>query len=120
MITSPSAEIVRKAFTEGAVDEIISTRRLVDIVKANNIFNNKEKAIAFCLARFDEDTKECLCLSTVRSMSNSTSSMQNTLLVQHPKLLMIKRCPIDRRYQLDTNRKRNGLLAFNHQIQKEL
>ena len=52
------AEIVRKAFTEGAVDEIISTRRLVDIVKANNIFNNKEKAIAFCLARFDEDTKE--------------------------------------------------------------
>ena len=52
------AEIVRKAFTEGAVGEIISTRRLVDIVKANNIFNNKEKAIAFCLARFDEDTKE--------------------------------------------------------------
>ena len=52
------AEIVRKAFAEGAVDEIISTRRLVDIVKANNIFTNKEKAIAFCLARFDEDTKE--------------------------------------------------------------
>ena len=52
------AEIIRKSFAEGAVDEIVSTRRLVDIVKANDIFSNKEKAITFCLARFDEDTKE--------------------------------------------------------------
>jgi len=52
------AEIIRKSFIEGAVDEIISTRRLVDIVRANDIFKNKEKAISFCLARFDDDTKE--------------------------------------------------------------
>ena len=52
------AEIIRKSFYEGAVDEIISTRRLVDIVNAFNIFDDKTKAISFCLARFDDDTKE--------------------------------------------------------------
>ena len=52
------AEIIRKSFYEGAVDEIISTRRLVDIVNANAIFGDKSKAIAMCLARFDDDTKE--------------------------------------------------------------
>ncbi len=52
------AEIIRKSFYEGAVDEIISTRRLVDIVNANAIFGSKEKAIAMCLARFDDDTRE--------------------------------------------------------------
>ena len=52
------AEIIRKSFYEGAVDEIVSTRRLVDIVTANNIFGDKVKAIDLCLARFDDDTKE--------------------------------------------------------------
>jgi len=52
------AEIIRKSFYEGAVDEIISTRRLVDIVRAFDIFGTKDKAIALCLARFDDDTKE--------------------------------------------------------------
>ena len=52
------AEIIRKSFYEGAVDEIISTRRLVDIVDAWDIFGDKTKAIALCLARFDDDTKE--------------------------------------------------------------
>ena len=52
------AEIIRKSFYEGAVDEIVSTRRLVDIVNAWTIFGKKDKAIAMCLARFDDDTKE--------------------------------------------------------------
>ena len=52
------SEIIRKSFYEGAVDEIVSTRRLVDIVNAWQIFGKKEKAIAMCLARFDDDTKE--------------------------------------------------------------
>jgi MoxR-like ATPase len=52
------AEIIRKSFYEGAVDEIVSTRRLVDIVNAWAIFGEKEKAIALCLARFDDDTRE--------------------------------------------------------------
>ena len=52
------SEIIRKSFYEGAVDEIISTRRLVDIVNAFDIFGSREKALSMCLARFDEDTKE--------------------------------------------------------------
>jgi MoxR-like ATPase len=52
------SEIIRKSFYEGAVDEIVSTRRLVDIVNAHAIFGEKTKAIAMCLARFDDDTKE--------------------------------------------------------------
>jgi hypothetical protein len=52
------AEVVRKSFMDGAVSEIISTRRLVHICEAFAIFNqNREKAIQLCLNRFDIDTK---------------------------------------------------------------
>ena len=47
------ADIIRKSFYEGAVDDVISTRRLIDIVKGYSIFNNKEVAIKLALARFD-------------------------------------------------------------------
>jgi hypothetical protein len=52
------ADIIRKSFYEGAVDEIVSTRRLVDIVNAEGIFGDRMKAITMCLARFDDDTRE--------------------------------------------------------------
>ena len=52
------AEVIRKTFYDGGVDEIISTRRLDHIVKAYSIFNNKLKAIELCVSRFDDDTKE--------------------------------------------------------------
>ena len=51
------AEVIRKSYSDGAVDEIISTRRLVHISKAFSIFNNRLKAIEMCLNRFDTDTK---------------------------------------------------------------
>ena len=51
------ADIIRKTFYEGGVDEIISTRRLVHIVEAFVIFKNKMKAIEMCTNRFDVDTK---------------------------------------------------------------
>ena len=53
------ADIVRKSFNEGAVSEIISTRRLVHICTAFTMFKqNREKAIMLCLNRFDQETKE--------------------------------------------------------------
>ncbi len=52
------ADIIRKTFYEGGVDEIIATRRLVHIAKAYGIFADRMKAIVFCLARFDDETKE--------------------------------------------------------------
>ena len=51
------ADIVRQSFDQGAVDEIISTRRLVHIAKAFKIFGDRMKAIELCVARFDADTK---------------------------------------------------------------
>lgn len=51
------AEVIRKSFVEGAVSEIISTRRLVHICEAYIIFKSYEKAIELCLNRFDVDTK---------------------------------------------------------------
>lgn len=52
------AEVIRKTFFDGGVDEVISTRRLDHIVKAFAIFKDKMKAIELCVARFDDDTKE--------------------------------------------------------------
>jgi len=52
------ADVIRKTYFDGGVDEIISTRRLVHIVQAFNIFKaNKMKAIEVCVNRFDDDTK---------------------------------------------------------------
>ena len=52
------AEIVRKTFNEGGIDEVISTRRLVHIIRAYSIFGDKLKAVKICLNRFDDETKE--------------------------------------------------------------
>ena len=52
------AEVIRKTFYDGGVDEVISTRRLDHIVKAFAIFKDKMKSIELCVARFDDDTKE--------------------------------------------------------------
>ena len=51
-------DIIRKTFYDGGVEEVISTRRLVHIVKAYAIWNNKEKAIEVCVNRFDDETKQ--------------------------------------------------------------
>jgi len=51
------ADTVRKSFAAGAADEVISTRRLVDICKAYAIFGDRMKAINLCVSRFDEKTK---------------------------------------------------------------
>jgi len=50
-------EIIRKTFIDGGIDEIISTRRLVHIVKAFSMFNDRLKAIELCINRFDGETK---------------------------------------------------------------
>jgi len=51
------ADIIRKTFYEGGVDEIIATRRLVHIAKAYGIFADRMKAITLALNRFDDETK---------------------------------------------------------------
>ena len=52
------AGIIRKTFFDGGVDEVITTRRLVHIVQAYDIFGNRLDAITKCVNRFDDDTKQ--------------------------------------------------------------
>ncbi len=52
------ADVIRKTFAEGGVDEIISTRRLVHIAKTYAIFKDRQKAIQLCVNRFDQETKD--------------------------------------------------------------
>ena len=51
------ADVIRKSFFEGAIDELISTRRLVHISQAFSMFKDKLKAIELCVSRFDTETK---------------------------------------------------------------
>ena len=52
------ADIIRKTFKDGGIDEVISTRRLVHIIRAYAIWDNRMKAIKVCVNRFDEETKQ--------------------------------------------------------------
>ena len=52
------ADIIRKTFYDGGVEDIISTRRLVHVLRAYAIFGDKLKSIKMCLNRFDEETKQ--------------------------------------------------------------
>ena len=50
------ADIIRKTYYDGGVEEVISTRRLVNVAKAWAIWDNIEKAVELCTNRFDDDT----------------------------------------------------------------
>jgi hypothetical protein len=52
------ADTIRKTFYDGGIEEIISTRRLVHIIRAYSIFQDKGKAIQVCVNRFDDETKQ--------------------------------------------------------------
>jgi len=71
------AEVIRKSFVEGAVTEIISTRRLVHICEAYGIFGNQTKAIELCLNRFDVDTKRSF-MELYQKLDNSNLPASGT------------------------------------------
>ena len=52
------ADIIRRTFKDGGIDEVISTRRLVHIIRAFAIWQDRMKAIKVCVNRFDEETKQ--------------------------------------------------------------
>ena len=52
------ADIIRRTFKDGGIDEVISTRRLVHITRAFAIWQDRMKAIKVCVNRFDEETKQ--------------------------------------------------------------
>lgn len=52
------ADNIRESFNNGSVGDVISTRRLVHIVNAFAIFQDKQKSVELCLNRFDTHTKQ--------------------------------------------------------------
>lgn len=51
------ADAIRRTFADGGVDETITTRRMIHIVRAFAIFKKREKAVELCCNRFDAATK---------------------------------------------------------------
>ncbi len=72
------ADVIRKTFKDGGVDEIISTRRLTHIVRAFIIFNDRMKAINVCVNRFDEETKQ-MFVELYDKMDASVDTADNSL-----------------------------------------
>ena len=77
------ADVIRKTFDDNGLDEVISTRRLVHIIKTYGVFGNKMKSIELCLNRFDTDTKmSFLDLYTkVDAGANTETLMTQTMAV---------------------------------------
>lgn len=51
------ADAIRRTFADGGVDETITTRRMIHIVRAFAIFKDRTKAVELCCNRFDAATK---------------------------------------------------------------
>jgi hypothetical protein len=79
------AEIIRKTFYDGGVDEIISTRRLVHIIRAFGIFGKRKKAIDVCVARFDDETKQSFMELYSKIDASIDASVEET---QTPELVI--------------------------------
>ena len=82
------ADIIRKTYYEGAIDDVVTTRRLVHIVNAYRMFDDKLKSITMCISRFDEETRNSILdlyskidagvdLNAENSIDESTSSEYN-------------------------------------------
>ena len=73
------SDIIRKTFYDGGIEDIITTRRLINIVKAYVIWDSMEKAIELCTNRFDDDTAK-----TFRDLYQKVSG--DDTLVETPTL----------------------------------
>ena len=79
------ADIIRKTFQEGAIDELISTRRLVHIAEAYTIFNDKMDAIQYCINRFDGETKSAFLDLYTKIDAGIDPTEQPEVKVEEPK-----------------------------------
>ena len=72
--------MIRKTYYEGAIDDVITTRRLVHIVNAFRMFGDRMKSIEMCISRFDEDTRNAvLDLYTKVDVGVDLDSDENSL-----------------------------------------
>jgi len=85
-------EIIRKSFAEGAVDEIISTRRAINICKAYSVFGDKQKSITLALARFDKDTQSAF-LSLYNKIDSATDAPTNAVKKEESREVLSDEVP---------------------------
>ena len=73
------ADIIRKTYVEGAIDELITTRRLVHISNAYAIFNmDRMKAIQMCVNRFDGETMTAMVDLYTKVDAEAVNTQTNT------------------------------------------
>ena len=79
------ADVVRKSQKDGATDEVISTRRLVHIAKAFEIFGDRMKAITLCVNRFDTETKMAFLdlYSKIDAAVESPANTASTMIIDN-------------------------------------
>lgn len=78
------ADGIRRTFEDGGIDEIISTRRLIHIVKAFSIFKDKKKAVQLCVNRFDNVTRDAF-INLFEKVSTDTDAVTSTVAVETPQ-----------------------------------
>ena len=82
------ADIIRKTYKEGAIDELITTRRLVHISNAYAIFDmDRIKAIQMCVNRFDDETMTAMVdlYTKVDSAVGAVASDESVVPVDDPR-----------------------------------
>jgi hypothetical protein len=75
------ADAIRRTFEDGGVDETITTRRLVHIVKNFAIYKDKRKAVQLAVNRFDSHTKDAF-LDLFDKVSADPTSVEAPLPVE--------------------------------------
>jgi MoxR-like ATPase len=65
------ADAIRRTFADGGVDETITTRRMIHIVRAFAIFKDRNKSVELCCNRFDSATKDAF-LKLYDNIANPT------------------------------------------------
>ena len=98
------ADIIRKTFYEGGVDEIIATRRLVHIAKAYGIFGDRLKAVKMALNRFDAETKEAFLDLYTKLDEKATASGEDEELASQKA--------VEDAAQMEGNEEDSGLTPF--------
>jgi AAA domain (dynein-related subfamily) len=89
------AELIRKTYKDGAVDEVISTRRLTHIARAYVIWKNKHKAIELCLNRFDDEVKTVYLDFYTKIDANIDRVESATIPADAPKMTKVAPAPVD-------------------------
>ena len=74
------ADVIRRTYMDGAIEEVISTRRLVHIVRAFRMFNDKMKSISMCLNRFDNETRDSFLDLYTKVDENALEGVDETVI----------------------------------------